>query len=594
MPLGGRKIHLSLDQLMETISSLEAVDPLLKYEKLMKCTVEGDLDLRLWNRSCKTFEFEHCLFKDSIIVADSPALTAGVQRNETSLGLLFTNCTFEVPLSWIGLCFQFPVMFQSCRFNRYTDFTHSAFYDFSFRYSNFDEGAYFEGVQFLLPKILVWSPALLLNQFEMVTFKGGAEFDYAHFDIPVCFARANFYESSTFRHVTFSWCDGGNGKKVCFDFRNVEIFGSVVFQRSLIGVSAPITSNDQRPENGKITDVPVEADFTFVHVHKRHGLSFHSENLQQAKFLGTNLDACYFNNVEWPRLQTHYPLNLRKLETLVRSNASNSLLKSVLWFLLWSCGIAVYLLCSASLTVLRFFSYLVIRYDTRSLSGPQQSARECSWCSYEEYGIYDHCLQQEKQEKVFDQKCQKGEQVNPEVKKWRGQWALLSRAYRDLKTAYEDNKDYIYASDFHYREKELRRINWEVPRSTRVQLYLYWLVSGYGERAMRPLGWFVLVLLLGAAIYASDGDVLLKAAASPAAAGQGLVTFMIPQPFPLEKADWGAALRYSAETMAFLKPDFLDLGQGLTFARCVAWAQAITGPSLFAMFVLALKNKLKR
>jgi hypothetical protein len=81
MPRGGKKIHLSLDQLMEIIPSLEAVDRLLKYKKLMKCTVEGDLDLRLWNGSGKIFEFEHCVFKDSIIVADPRALTARYLSN---------------------------------------------------------------------------------------------------------------------------------------------------------------------------------------------------------------------------------------------------------------------------------------------------------------------------------------------------------------------------------------------------------------------------------------------------------------------------------------------------------------------------------
>lgn len=93
---------------------------------------------------------------------------------------------------------------------------------------------------------------------------------------------------------------------------------------------------------------------------------------------------------------------------------------------------------------------------------------------------------------------------------WRDQWALLSRAYRDLKTAYEGNKDYIYASDFHYAEKEFRRINYEVPRQIRIQLQLYWLVSGYGERVLRPIWWFLLIWILRAIPYACSDQVTVK------------------------------------------------------------------------------------
>lgn len=572
---------------METISSREAIERLLKFKKLIRCEVEDELDLRLWKSLDKPFRFEQCVFKDSIVLGNSPP--PNVCREPVRLELAFHTCTFVAPLSWIFLSLDSPVEFISCRFTHYADFTGSEFRGFDFKYSNFDEGAYFEKIKFLAHKTQKGSSTSSI-QFEMVTFRGGAEFDYAHFDIPVCFARANFYESSTFRRLTFRWI---SPVKVYFDFKNVEIFGSVIFQQSLRfeEVYGPILPVDQSSENGKITDIPVETDFTFVHAHKRHGLNYHSENLQRAKLLGTNLDACYFSNVEWPRLETHYPLALRKMKTLVQTEDP---LKSFVWFVFWCLAEMVYFPYSLFLTLLRLIPYWVIKYDPSSSSEPQKIARECSWCSYEEYGIYDHCLQREDQETAFKRKCQTWEQVNDEVKKWRGPWTLLSRAYRDLKTAYEDNKDYIYASDFHYREKELRRINWEVPRSTRVQLYLYWLVSGYGERAMRPLGWFVLILLLGAAIYVTDSKVALKAASGLVEVAQGPTLLIILQPLPAEKVSCGDAIRYSAETMAFLKPDFLYLGHGLTLARCVAWAQAIAGPSLFAMFVLALKNKLKR
>jgi hypothetical protein len=57
---------------------------------------------------------------------------------------------------------------------------------------------------------------------------------------------------------------------------------------------------------------------------------------------------------------------------------------------------------------------------------------------------------------------------------------------------------------------------------------------------------------------------------------------------------WLRALQYSAESMAFLKPDFVQLEEGLSPLRVWNWVQSLVGPFLFVMFGLALKNKLKR
>lgn len=63
---------------------------------------------------------------------------------------------------------------------------------------------------------------------------------------------------------------------------------------------------------------------------------------------------------------------------------------------------------------------------------------------------------------------------------------------------------------------------------------------------------------------------------------------------PRKEVCFREALRYSAESMGLLKPEFLDLGEGLTWPRIWSWVQAVAGPFLFVMFSLALKNKLKR
>jgi hypothetical protein len=63
----------------------------------------------------------------------------------------------------------------------------------------------------------------------------------------------------------------------------------------------------------------------------------------------------------------------------------------------------------------------------------------------------------------------------------------------------------------------------------------------------------------------------------------------------MEKLCWyGELVAYSAATTAFLKPDSLVLHEGFSLARVTSWFQTIVGPALFAMFALAIRNKLKR
>ncbi|MCP9472313.1 MAG: hypothetical protein NNA30_06225 [Nitrospira sp.] len=120
--------------------------------------------------------------------------------------------------------------------------------------------------------------------------------------------------------------------------------------------------------------------------------------------------------------------------------------------------------------------------------------------------------------------------------------AQLSKAYRDLKVAYEQDRDYIYASDFHYGEKELRRINPTAPWAIRFQLNLFWMINGYGERALRPIGWFLLVFLIGTFVYCWNGDLVRP---SPSPGGDPIEGFEVAG--------------FSLGTLAFLKPDFLVL-----------------------------------
>ncbi|WP_324604057.1 pentapeptide repeat-containing protein [Streptomyces sp. LaPpAH-108] len=63
----------------------------------------------------------------------------------------------------------------------------------------------------------------------------------------------------------------------------------------------------------------------------------------------------------------------------------------------------------------------------------------------------------------------------------------LAPAYRQLRKAFEDDKNEPDAADFYYGEMEMRRHDPTRPFMERVLLFLYWAVSGYGLRALRAV-----------------------------------------------------------------------------------------------------------
>ncbi|MYW06712.1 pentapeptide repeat-containing protein [Streptomyces sp. SID3343] len=70
----------------------------------------------------------------------------------------------------------------------------------------------------------------------------------------------------------------------------------------------------------------------------------------------------------------------------------------------------------------------------------------------------------------------------------------IAPVYRDLRKAFEDNKNEPDAADFYYGEMEMRRNDPERPCAERTLVTLYWAVSGYGLRATRAVTWLVLTM----------------------------------------------------------------------------------------------------
>ncbi|MFF5393181.1 pentapeptide repeat-containing protein [Streptomyces sp. NPDC013012] len=173
--------------------------------------------------------------------------------------------------------------------------------------------------------------------------------------------------------------------------------------------------------------------------------------------------------------------------------------------------------------------------------------------------------------------------------------------YRQLRKAFEDGKNEPGAADFYYGECEMRRHDHTgTPKTERRLLWAYWLLSGYGLRAGRALGW------LGAAMLATI--VLLMAFGLPTSspkqeatgtvpAGGGTVTFVIDkQDVSNPTGDRFTAKRFDkALNVTLNSVVFRSSGQDLTTTGTyIEMTSRILEPALLALTVLAIRGRIKR
>jgi hypothetical protein len=169
------------------------------------------------------------------------------------------------------------------------------------------------------------------------------------------------------------------------------------------------------------------------------------------------------------------------------------------------------------------------------------------------------------------------DEIEAEEKGETDKYPHIEQLYRQLKQNYEDRKDYERAGDFHYGEKEMRRRNPDTSWGLLCWLTLYLLVSGYGERWVRPLVCAAGLLLVCAVLYLYLG-LYPKNGGPPLAWTNG--------------RDWLEAALYSLRVMTLFKPDdFVPVG---LVAKSVHAFQSISGPIVLGLFALAIRQKLKR
>ncbi|MFJ9855254.1 pentapeptide repeat-containing protein [Streptomyces sp. NPDC101150] len=178
--------------------------------------------------------------------------------------------------------------------------------------------------------------------------------------------------------------------------------------------------------------------------------------------------------------------------------------------------------------------------------------------------------------------------------------AQLAPVYRALRKALEDGKNEPGAADFYYGEMEMRRHDRTAPRAERGLLHGYWLLSGYGLRASRALGWLAaamlvtLVLLMGVGLPQDDPK---QEATGTVPAGGGKVTFEIDKDDPRNPTgDRFTSKRFEkALNVTLNSVVFRSSGQDLTTAGTyIEMASRLLEPTLLGFAVLAVRGRIKR
>ncbi|MFD0008172.1 pentapeptide repeat-containing protein [Streptomyces sp. NPDC127178] len=179
--------------------------------------------------------------------------------------------------------------------------------------------------------------------------------------------------------------------------------------------------------------------------------------------------------------------------------------------------------------------------------------------------------------------------------------AQLSPVYRALRKGFEDSKNEPGAADFYYGEMEMRRHDRTgTTRAERGLLHSYWLLSGYGLRASRALGWLVASMLITIVLLMGFGlpqDAPKQEATGIVPPGGGKVTFEIDKNDPQNPTSTrftGKRLEKSLN-ITFNSVVFRSSGQDLTTAGTyIEMASRVTEPILLGFAVLAVCNRVKR
>jgi hypothetical protein len=179
--------------------------------------------------------------------------------------------------------------------------------------------------------------------------------------------------------------------------------------------------------------------------------------------------------------------------------------------------------------------------------------------------------------------------------------AQLAPVYRALRKAFEDSKNEPGAADFYYGEMEMRRHDrGGTAPAERGLLWGYWMLSGYGLRSLRALGWLAAAMLVTILLLMGFGipkDSPKQEATGTVPPGGGKVTFEIDKDDPKNPTgNRFTGVRFEkALNITLNSVVFHSSGQDLTTAGTyIEMTSRLLEPTLLALAALAVRGRIKR
>jgi uncharacterized protein YjbI with pentapeptide repeats len=162
----------------------------------------------------------------------------------------------------------------------------------------------------------------------------------------------------------------------------------------------------------------------------------------------------------------------------------------------------------------------------------------------------------------------------------------LSKTFRDLAINCEENHHYKAASMFRYWAMETERHKgWRRFFFWRLN-WLYWLASGYGERAFQASIVLLSLLLLFAAIYSKVGFARWEPRVASESEVVGAKRDEVGAPLPFLRA-----VIYSGQVMTFQRP---EPRPATPAAHAAVLFETVLGPLQVALLALAIRRKFMR
>jgi hypothetical protein len=149
----------------------------------------------------------------------------------------------------------------------------------------------------------------------------------------------------------------------------------------------------------------------------------------------------------------------------------------------------------------------------------------------------------------------------------------LTGIYRRLRKGREDAKNEPGAADFYYGECEMRRHDYHLSATERAILTMYWLISGYGLRSLRALGWLAALLLVA-----------------------GFLLWQVGFPESIDPPLWASVL-YAAQSVISMDSKLNGFGRDVTLTgpgEAIRLTMRLAGPVLLGLALLAVRNRVKR